>query len=118
MMEVTKEFEFCAAHFLPGHKVCGEMHGHNYRVLVTFAGDDTENMLIDFKDIKTRVAPILELLDHSTLNNVILYPTAENIAKYIFNSLVGHDRQGEDCSLNSVTIYETPTSFVRYTPPS
>jgi len=88
MLTVTKEFNFCAAHYLEGHSLCGQMHGHNYRVLVTLQGGDREDMVVDFGDVKTEVGPIVEQLDHTVLNNKIKpgNPTAENIATNINNT--------------------------------
>ena len=123
-LSVTKEFEFCAAHYLPGHELCGRMHGHNYRVLVTFEGgaSQDQDMVVDFKQIKKVIQPIINHLDHTLLNELnaavlpnfdfalLAIPTAENIAKVIFHSipeLVG-------VLLTEVIVYETPTCSARY----
>ena len=117
MFEVTKEFNFCAAHFLPGHEKCGKMHGHNYRVLVTFRAHELREgqMVVDFNEIKRAVGPIIDDLDHICLNEHIAFgdwpTTAEEIAGYIFRRI---KKYAEVACLYSVTVFETPTSSATY----
>lgn len=118
MNSVTKEFNFCAAHQLPGHATCGVLHGHNYRVLVTFASDhlDDYGMVIDFGRIKDAVGPLIDFLDHSNLNETINVktPTAENIAMYLASLIqLTSDKDVAD-KLRSVRVYETPTSCATF----
>jgi len=115
MFEVTKEFEFCAAHYLPSHDVCGKMHGHNYRVLVTFMNRslDKKGMVLDFKRIKEIVAPVITGMDHGILNELMPMSTAEYIAKYIFNRLFFATTR-TSARIKCVTVFETPTSSARY----
>ncbi len=116
LLEATKEFEFCAAHHLEGHPKCGKMHGHNYRVLITFRADSNEDMVVDFGEIKKWFGPVIDGLDHSDLNDVIKYPTAENISKHIWHIIMKSDWVPPRLKqvMHSITVYETPTSFVRY----
>lgn len=83
-VEVTKEFSFEAAHYLPAHKgACAGMHGHGYRLEVTVEGPVGANdgMVIDFDDLSLIVQiHVLDRLDHTLLNDRIENPTAENIA--------------------------------------
>ena len=90
--EITAEYEFEAAHYLPnvpvGHK-CGRLHGHNYRVLVTVCGEvrKKEGWIMDFATLDALVEKwILQKLDHQKLNDIskLENPTAENIARWIF----------------------------------
>lgn len=91
---IRKSFDFDAAHFLPhvpeGHK-CRRMHGHTYKVEVTCMGvPQTEGpeagMVVDYARIDK---PILEALDHRTLNDVLGLenPTTEILAPWILNRL-------------------------------
>ncbi len=115
LLEATKEFEFCAAHHLPEHPKCGKVHGHNYRVLVTFRASSGADMVIDFGDIKRHVGPIIEELDHGNLNDALPYPTAENIAKLIWERIKTDTGIPSLMSerLWNITIYETPNCYVR-----
>ena len=116
MFYVTKEFSFDAAHnLIKYHGKCEKLHGHTYKLRVTVAGEpDNEGMIMDFLELKDVVKKeILKHLDHSYINEIIEQPTAENIAKWIFDRLkscINNDRR----KLHEVTLWETPTSSVRY----
>lgn len=91
MITVTKKFSFCYAHHLPGYKGdCARLHGHNSNVEVEFKmttqmPDAYDGMVVDFKDIKRVVQPIIDMLDHNNMNDILepKNPTAENIAEWI-----------------------------------
>lgn len=108
-MEIFKEFTFDAAHWLPnvpeGHK-CRRLHGHTYRVRVSVAGDVDPHtgFVIDFGDLKAKVKPLIDQLDHSLLNDIVINPTAENITNYLWECLSGQ------FNLTSIETWETPTS--------
>ena len=56
MFEVTVEAGGASGHYLRNyHGKCENPHGHNYRVLVTLAGEhlDDSGLLLDFKQLKT-----------------------------------------------------------------
>lgn len=96
MLTVTKKFSFCYAHHLPGYKGdCARLHGHNSNVEVEFKMTPEmphvyDGMVIDFKDIKRRVQPIIDRLDHQDINDILHpnNPTAENIAKWIAAEII------------------------------
>jgi 6-pyruvoyltetrahydropterin/6-carboxytetrahydropterin synthase len=85
---------FSAAHRLRGYEgPCSNVHGHNWKVRVTFQMGklDPLGMAIDFKELKVKLSEILKELDHTFLNELVIFkdtnPTSENIAKYIYDSL-------------------------------
>jgi len=89
---VTKKFNFCYAHHLPEYDgVCNRHHGHNSVVEVEFTNEYGQlprpypGMVVDFKDIKKIVGPIIDQLDHRYLNDILdpFNPTAETIADWI-----------------------------------
>jgi len=94
-------------------------HGHNYDLFVRVTGDiDPETgYVMDMKVLKDLIkAEVLDKFDHQNLNLDTeefseLNPTAENIAKIIYQKL----RAGieADYSLH-VTLYETERNFVEY----
>ena len=94
-------------------------HGHNYDLIVDVTGevDMITGVVIDLKELKDIIKnEVEELLDHKNLNLDILYfkkviPTAENICIFIWNIL--RDKISKDNEL-SVTLYETPRNFVKY----
>lgn len=89
-MKVARVFYFDAAHHLPDYKgKCERLHGHTYKLEVVLKGEvGRKGMLMDFTELKEIVnSSILELLDHSNLNDLFENPTAENIASWILNEL-------------------------------
>ena len=94
-------------------------HGHNYELIVDVTGevDQVTGVVIDLKELKDIIKnEVEELLDHKNLNLDVLYfkkviPTAENICIFIWNIL--RDKISKDNEL-SVTLYETPRNFVKY----
>jgi 6-pyruvoyltetrahydropterin/6-carboxytetrahydropterin synthase len=123
MYEVTVQDTFASGHYLRNYKgKCENPHGHNYRVRVTLQGRelDKAGLLLDFKDLKQVIKPIIDYLDHKMINDIepftTLNPSAENIAKYFF------DKTSEGMktltngrvSVKQVTIWETDTSIATY----
>ena len=69
-------------------------------------------MIIDFLEVKRMVHErILNLLDHSYLNDVIPQPTAENICLWIWERLVdGFPEEEQGTSLFEVQVWETASN--------
>ncbi len=94
-------------------------HGHNYVLEVTVAGepDPETGFVVDLKVLKNIINEnILAKVDHKNLNtetdfmkNII--PSAENIAKGIFNELKDKMPSGK---LYSVKLFETEKNIVEY----
>lgn len=86
---VTKRLEISAAHFLKldYDSKCTGLHGHNWSITVTCQAEtlDKNGMVIDFVEIKRLLQ---DKLDHKFLNDVFPgNPTAENIAKWIVDTV-------------------------------
>ncbi|AEJ19135.1 6-carboxytetrahydropterin synthase QueD [Gracilinema caldarium] len=122
MYEVRVETDFAAAHFLSHyHGKCERLHGHNYRVRLWARGSelDTGGMLIDFGVLKGLLREVCGRLDHQNLNEFSVFsgdPSAERIAKYIFDemlTLLSHGGYNAKL-LYAVDVYETPTNMARY----
>jgi 6-pyruvoyltetrahydropterin/6-carboxytetrahydropterin synthase len=107
------EFYFAAAHRLPRYDgPCFRMHGHNYRMFVAVEGetDPHSGMIADFGRIKALVQEhVLSRSDHRTLNDFLENPTAENIARWIWEAL-----EGRLPGLAEIRLYEIPDSCVTY----
>jgi 6-pyruvoyltetrahydropterin/6-carboxytetrahydropterin synthase len=118
---IYKEFRFEAAHRLPHHDgKCSRIHGHSWIGRVYIKSNNLieqgpkQGMVIDFKDIKKHLNPLLEqFLDHYYLNETMELenPTCELIAKWIFEKLELAGLQG----LQGVEIQETCTAGARFT---
>jgi 6-pyruvoyltetrahydropterin/6-carboxytetrahydropterin synthase len=113
-MEIYKEFSFDSAHFLPnvpdGHK-CKQMHGHTYRLRVVLKGERDARLgwIMDFKELKDAISPVIDLLDHKLINDIkgLENPTAENITVWIWKQIRPSLPQ-----LSRIELYETPTTGV------
>jgi 6-pyruvoyltetrahydropterin/6-carboxytetrahydropterin synthase len=115
-MRLDVEFSFAAAHRLPRYEgPCFRMHGHNYRFLVALDGevDPATGMVADFGVVKQVVQElVLARVDHRTLNDVLENPTAENIARWIWEVL-----EARLPGLAEVRLYEIPDCCVTYRGP-
>ena len=119
MYTVCVEDWFAAAHYLRNyHGKCENPHGHNYRVKVYVSGKnlDTGGMLIDFSVLKKHLKSVLETLDHHDLNSTPYFteqePSAENISRYIFDSLKALLPAG--VHMAGVEVFETEKNSVLY----
>lgn len=115
-MEIYKEFTFDAAHFLPNvppdHK-CRALHGHTYHLRVYIKGmpGNETGWIMDFKELKDLITPLIEQLDHKLINKVeeLENPTAENISIWFWNRL-----KTMLPGLNKIELKETETTGVIY----
>jgi len=123
MFEVTVEAGFSSGHYLRNYKgKCENPHGHNYRVLVTLAGEelDEAGLLLDFKLLKTLLRPVVDYLDHQMINDLPpfteLNPSAENLARYFYEQTSAQLQQMTSgrVRVKDCTLFETDTSFARY----
>ena len=120
MFIVTVEGSFSAAHYLAGHPgKCEKLHGHNYKVRVSVAEQklNKQGMVIDFGELKQELKKILEILDHSFLNEQQEFadgtPTAERISYYVYCKL----RQALPAlSISKVEVAETDKNQATYYP--
>ena len=126
MFEVTVERTFAAGHALREYRGKYEnVHGHNYRVEVTVAGDDVDStgLLVDFVELKQRLDGVIAYLDHRFINDLAPFdkinPSAENIARYFFQEIekgLAVRENGPRSRLARVKIWETDTSSATYQP--
>jgi len=143
-VSVAKRFRWEAAHRLSWHSgCCSHVHGHSYRMMVRLEGvpqtttEGGESMLIDFKNVKSIVSPLIEKMDHATIvarddkqlraalemigsRAYVIEedPTAENIAQHAAAYIL--DNGSETLQKNGVenveiTLWETETCYARVT---
>jgi 6-pyruvoyltetrahydropterin/6-carboxytetrahydropterin synthase len=122
MFEISVECSFAAGHALRGYKgKCENVHGHNYKVQVTVAGEtlNATGLLLDFVDLRSSIKKLVERLDHRFLNDLPpfdqLNPSAENLAKYFCDELEPQAR-AQGLRLEGVKIWETDTTSATYRP--
>jgi 6-pyruvoyltetrahydropterin/6-carboxytetrahydropterin synthase len=120
MYHIRVEAEFAAAHRIVHYNgKCERLHGHNYKVRVWVSGATLGDggMLIDFAVVKNALKSLIaEKLDHRDLNEIREFeddPSAERIAKYIFEQL---SKALPDVPLSAIDVFETDASMARYVP--
>src|SRR5580658_868553 len=67
MFEVSVEQTFASAHALRNYRGgCENVHGHNFRVLISVQGEhlDATGLLVDFLEVKSLIAGVVDGLDH------------------------------------------------------
>ncbi len=131
MFRVTREIDFCYGHRLLNYDgKCKYLHGHNGRAVIAIESPrlDARGMVLDFSDIKRVVSNwIDENLDHRMILHrddparalleqlgepiylVDTNPTAENIAKLIFDYA-----KGQGFPIVEARLWETPHCFATY----
>lgn len=121
MYQVSVEAHFDAAHYLRGYGgKCEALHGHRFKVVVTLkAGKlNQTGLAYDFAELKRHLGEVLARFDHTCLNEVPpfdrLNPSSENIAATIYEGLKGRFPDG--VVLSSVEVWESPQSWVTYSP--
>jgi 6-pyruvoyltetrahydropterin/6-carboxytetrahydropterin synthase len=135
MYSVTREISFCYGHRLLDHEgKCRHLHGHNGKAVITLAAEglDELGMVMDFTRLKRVVGGwIDQALDHKMLMHkddpvlpflqskgepvVVLdvNPTAENIARLIFDYTAG-----QGFPVVEVRLWETDTAYASYQRPA
>ena len=121
MFELNVEDEFASAHYLRGYKgKCERVHGHNYRVMITVKAKvlNKIGLAVDFTELKVELKKVMEILDHNLLDELPYFkkinPSAENIAKYIYDSL-SKPLKAKNVRLYKVTVWETARASASYT---
>jgi 6-pyruvoyltetrahydropterin/6-carboxytetrahydropterin synthase len=124
MYEVSVDETFSAGHALRGYKgKCENVHGHNYKVRVTLAGKELDNvgLLYDFVHLKQVIQGVIRSLDHRFLNEYAPFdtinPSAENIARYIYDETSKQMKTTPNgAGISSITVWETDVTAATYRP--
>ncbi len=122
MYQVSIEQHFDAAHFLRGYQgKCEALHGHRFKVIARVNASRTDDigLAYDFTALKQHLGDILSRFDHTCLNDVPPFdrinPSSENIAATIYDELKPK-LTGTPASLSCVEVWESPQSWVTYSP--
>ena len=122
MYEVFTEMHFSASHHLRNYQGdCAKVHGHNWQVRATAQAPSLNELgiAVDFKALKRHLHAVVDPLDHEDLNSVFTddfgNPTAENIARYIYEELAPLIAKEEgSATLTRIDIWETPGNCASY----
>jgi 6-pyruvoyltetrahydropterin/6-carboxytetrahydropterin synthase len=127
---VTRRERFCASHTLGNERfsrernlevfgACATLHGHNYEMEVTVAGEVQEETgeVVDLKKLKELIrSEIIRKVDHRHLNTDVdflqgINPTVENLVRAFWNILEPKIPSG---ALYSIRLRETENNVVEY----
>jgi len=131
MFRVTREIHFCYGHRLLNYDgKCRHLHGHNGKAVIALEAPslDALGMVVDFATLKRVVGAWIDAtFDHRMILHrddptlpflrgqnepvcvVDVNPTAENIAKMIFDFV-----KSQGFPVVEVTLWETESSFATY----
>lgn len=110
-MKLSCTFSFAASHFLTKyHGKCENLHGHNYKLIVTIEDEVQEDgMVMDFKIVKEKVNEnVINKIDHTHLNDLMDNPSAENMCIWIWGQLKN------ELPLKKLQLYETDDYACEY----
>jgi 6-pyruvoyltetrahydropterin/6-carboxytetrahydropterin synthase len=132
MFRITRELHFCYGHRLLNYDgKCRHLHGHNGKAVIELEAPslDRLGMVVDFSQVKRIVGGWIDsTLDHKMILHrddpalpflhkqnepicvVDVNPTAENIAKLIFDFV-----KSQGFPVVAVTLWETENSYATYT---
>jgi 6-pyruvoyltetrahydropterin/6-carboxytetrahydropterin synthase len=121
MFELKVVTRFAAAHQLTMvAKQCENLHGHNWKVEVCVSGErlNDAGVLIDFGELKSYIAEIIDELDHRFLNELACFdgaPSSEKIAVYIAEQLQPR-LDGTGIRVSRIITWESDNAAAIYTP--
>jgi 6-pyruvoyltetrahydropterin/6-carboxytetrahydropterin synthase len=121
MYEVSVRDHFSAAHqLIEVGGGCERLHGHNFAVEV-FVRSDTltdEGTVIDFRVLKKALKEVLDILDHSFLNDLDAFkdigPSSERLAAFIYKELSARLFDGNLPGPFRVDVWESENSRASY----
>jgi 6-pyruvoyltetrahydropterin/6-carboxytetrahydropterin synthase len=140
-MDVTRRFEWDAAHRLPDHEgLCSNIHGHRYAAEVTCSsvdGIDDAGMVVDFSLLKDIIGKFIdEHWDHACLlygrdkhPAVCAIRESEDMKVYLFTrpptveiivhtlvDIVVHRLAARGLVVTRVKVWETPNCSAEWVP--
>jgi 6-pyruvoyltetrahydropterin/6-carboxytetrahydropterin synthase len=119
MFTISVETHFWASHQLALPDGSKEpMHHHNWTVIAKVSSDKLDNMglVMDFCLLKKMLDEITAEFDNMLLNSIDYFrwnkPSAENVAKYIFDKL--EPKLPDGVKLQSIKVIEEPGCSTKF----
>jgi 6-pyruvoyltetrahydropterin/6-carboxytetrahydropterin synthase len=119
MYHISIETKFSAAHSINGYEgPCRQLHGHDWKIQIEVKTDRLNGMgmAIDFHQLQDITRDVLKQFDHQHINQLPqfqeLNPTAENIAKYIYEQVESKLPKG--VWMKQISLWEGEQYCVRY----
>ena len=112
MYELTVERVFCAAHAIYINGQREPVHGHNWRVRMTVAGEtlDANGLLCDFHVLERELDRVIKRFDNGHFNEIPPFdrmnPTAEAVARHIAEDVI--KKLPKSVRLQRVSVTEAP----------
>ena len=137
MISCTRKIQFDAAHRILDHESkCKYLHGHRYIVEATWVASNLDQIgrVVDFGVIKEVLGAWIDKnFDHNTILSVqdrelgdaiekqtgqkVFYlnyhPTAENIAKYLFEEVCPTIFENKEVKCVEIKVHETPNCYAK-----
>ena len=122
MYEITVERTFCAAHAIVIRGQREPLHGHNWQVTATIAGDalDEDGLLCDFHAVERVLVEITEPFLNKNLNEVPPFhdvnPSAEHVARHLATELAARlkNELASGGRVRAVSVTEAPGCCATY----
>jgi len=119
MYELKIKDSFASAHFLRGyHGPCEKLHGHTWKLEITISSNQLDDIgiVVDFKEMKTKLKKFLEQLDHVCLNEDVDFfkdnnPSTENMARYIYEEF---SKECKGYKIKQVQVWESDNCSATY----
>lgn len=124
MYTISKTYTTCTGHYLrglPEEHPCATQHGHNYKIKFTLEAErlDDIGFVLDYGMMDAAIEPYLKThFDHKNLNAMQTFatvnPTAENIARLLYDHFSAIFSTGDRYRLALVTVCETEKTEATY----
>ena len=119
MYNLSIETNFSAAHHIKGHEgSCRRLHGHNWKIKVDVSAEKLNKIgiALDFQHLQDLTREVLKQFDHQYINEMPPFtdmnPTAENLARYIYEQIEG--KLPEGIKMRKVSLWEGEKYCVEY----
>ena len=119
MFTISVETHFQASHQLTLPDGSKEpVHNHDWAVTASLSSEKLNNMgvVMDFQELKAMVDKTVAGFDNTALESIVYFqrnnPSAENIAKYIYDKL--RNELPEGVKLRSIRVVEEPGCSAKF----